>query len=108
MKPREDRVRESTIEAELVDKVAAAGGRAYKFASPGRRAVPDRLILMPIADEEHQRIVAKYVRFVEVKAPGERPTKPQAREHEKLRRLGHWVAVLNGMFETDPLVSSFK
>jgi len=77
--------RESTIEKHLVTEVKKAGGIAYKFLSPGRRAVPDRLVLLPGG-----RAV-----FVECKAPGEKPRPEQLREHERLRALGLTVVVLD-------------
>ncbi|EHK3568807.1 VRR-NUC domain-containing protein [Escherichia coli] len=77
--------RESTIEKHLVAEVKKAGGQAYKFVSPGRRAVPDRLVLLPGG-----RVV-----FVECKAPREKPRPDQLREHERLRALGFTVVVLD-------------
>jgi len=41
--------REATIEKHLVAEVKKAGGTAYKFLSPGRRAVPDRLVLLEVS-----------------------------------------------------------
>ncbi|WP_447875375.1 VRR-NUC domain-containing protein [Serratia fonticola] len=78
-------IRESVIEANLVKQVKAAGGTAYKFTSPGRRGVPDRLVLLPGG-----RAV-----FVECKAPGEAPRPDQVREHNRLRALGFSVVVLD-------------
>ncbi len=78
-------IRESTVENNLVKKVKAAGGIAYKFTSPGRKAVPDRLVLLPGG-----RVV-----FVECKAPGELPRADQVREHNRLRALGFKVVVLD-------------
>ncbi|MCO7511397.1 VRR-NUC domain-containing protein [Serratia fonticola] len=78
-------IRESTVENNLVKKVKAAGGTAYKFTSPGRKAVPDRLVLLPGG-----RVV-----FVECKAPGELPRADQVREHNRLRGLGFKVVVLD-------------
>ena len=78
-------IRESTIEKHLVAEVKKAGGIAYKFLSPGRRAVPDRLVLLPGG-----RAV-----FVECKAPGEKPRPEQVREHERLRARGFTVVVLD-------------
>lgn len=77
--------RESIIEKHLVAAVKAAGGIAYKFVSPGRRSVPDRIVLLPGG-----RIV-----FVECKAPGKAPRTDQMREHERLRALGFSVVVLD-------------
>lgn len=78
-------IREDSIEDHLVKEVKKAGGIAYKFISPGRRSVPDRLVLLP----------GGKVIFVECKAPGEKPTAAQLREHEKIRALGFIVCVLD-------------
>lgn len=77
--------RESSIEKHLRVEVKKAGGTAYKFMSPGRKAVPDRLVLLPGG-----RVV-----FVECKAPGELPRADQVREHNRLRGLGFKVVVLD-------------
>ncbi|MDE9432756.1 VRR-NUC domain-containing protein [Xenorhabdus bovienii] len=78
-------IRESVIENHLVKEIKKAGGIAYKFVSPGRRSVPDRICVLPGG-----RVV-----FVECKAPGEKPRPDQLREHEKLRALGCEVVVLD-------------
>ncbi|NRN27877.1 VRR-NUC domain-containing protein [Photorhabdus heterorhabditis] len=78
-------IRESRIEKHLVKAVQQMGGIAYKFASPGRRSVPDRLVILPGG-----RII-----FVECKSPGQPPRPDQLREHEKLRALGCEVFVLD-------------
>lgn len=79
------KVREDVIERHLVNEVKKAGGIAYKFVSPGRRAVPDRLVLLP----------GGKIIFVECKAPGEKPRPDQLREHARLFALGHQVVVLD-------------
>lgn len=78
-------VRESDIEAHLVKRVKEAGGIAYKFTSPQRRSVPDRLVLMPGGSAW----------FAELKAPGNVPTEAQAREHARLRALGFDVEIVD-------------
>ena len=78
-------IRESIIEKYLVDEVKKAGGIAYKFVSPARKAVPDRIVLLPGG-----RVV-----FVECKAPGKKPRPEQLREHERIRALGFTVVVLD-------------
>lgn len=85
---------EKQVEEHLTRRVTAAGGIPYKFTSPARRAVPDRLCLLPVAPE-HQEIVARYVRFVEAKRPGGKPTAPQLREHARLRALGYFVTTVD-------------
>lgn len=71
-------MRESEIERYLCERVAAAGGHAYKFASPARRNVPDRLVFLPRGR----------VFLVECKAPGRRPRAGQQREIDRLVALG--------------------
>lgn len=88
------KLRESDIEAHGGDRVKELGGIPYKFTSPARRAVPDRLNLLPIPPE-HREIVARYVRFVEYKAPGQKPSPAQTREHTTLRELGYYVIVID-------------
>lgn len=78
-------MRESVIEAYLVRRIKELGGMADKFVSPGKRSVPDRLVTLPGG-----RIV-----FVELKAPGKKPTENQLRDHERRRSLGCEVLVLD-------------
>ena len=78
-------IREDSVEQHLVKEVRKVGGVAYKFVSPGKRSVPDRIVLLPAG-----RLV-----FVECKAPGKPPRADQIREHERLRALGFTVVVLD-------------
>lgn len=78
-------MRESVIEAYLVQRVKQANGEAYKFKSPNRANVPDRLCLFP----------GPLMVFVECKAPGEKPTDAQEREHVRLRAMGFKVVVID-------------
>jgi hypothetical protein len=87
-------MRECEVEAYLVRCIAAIGGRAYKFTSPGRVGVPDRLLVLP----------GGLVVFVEVKAPGGRLSKPQAREIEALARLGAEIYVVYNWRDIESLV----
>jgi hypothetical protein len=75
-------MRESTIEDYLCERVKELGGRAKKMKGKND---PDRLVLLP-----HGEAV-----FVELKAPGERPTNAQAREHNRLVALGFKVYVID-------------
>jgi len=76
---------EKQIEQYLVKQVKKLGGRAYKFVSPGNSGVPDRLVCLPGG-----RII-----FVELKAPGKKPTPLQLAKHRELHRLGFTVLVLD-------------
>jgi hypothetical protein len=83
--------RESDIEKHLIKRVAERGGHAYKFRSPQRNGVPDRICILP----RHSII------FCELKAPGEAPRPDQAREHQRLRDLGCKVLVLDTKQQVD-------
>jgi len=78
---------EKEIEKEFVAHVKSIGGMADKFQSPGKRSVPDRLVTLPGG-----RII-----FVELKAPGNKPTEAQARDHSKRRLLGCDVRVIDNL-----------
>lgn len=116
---------ERDIEKHLVTKVKAAGGVAYKFTSPQRRSVPDRIVLLDAAaaaralrkvlaawgvkgatnesllEREATNIVAAMVHFVETKATGVKPTVGQLREHTRLRNLGFRVDVIDNKEDID-------
>ncbi len=85
---------ERTVETYLVATVRCAGGDAYKFSSPARVSVPDRIVIFPPAR----------VYFVELKRPGGKPTKGQLREHERLRALGCDVRVIDSREAVDAFV----
>lgn len=78
---------EKTVEAYLVERVRALGGTAYKFTSPARANVPDRIVILPPGR----------IYFVELKRPGGKLTCGQEREHEHLRRLGADVRTLDSI-----------
>jgi hypothetical protein len=50
--------------------------------------------LLPV-DPQHAEIVARYVWFAELKAPGKKATAQQKREHNRLRKLGFKVEVID-------------
>lgn len=80
------RVRESDIERALVARVKALGGETRKLAWVGRWGAPDRIVFL------HGRVI-----FVELKAPGRKPSPHQAREIERLRALGQDVRVIDSL-----------
>lgn len=81
--------RESRIEVKLNKAVKAKGGYCFKFIA--QRGVPDRIVLLPFGK----------IGFVEVKAPGEKPSKLQALILRKIREIGFKTFVLDdaGMIE---------
>lgn len=76
---------EKQIEAKLVLRIKALGGKCEKFTSPGRRSVPDRLVTLP----------GGQMSFAECKAPGKKPTELQERDHQQRRELGCIVHVID-------------
>lgn len=78
---------ERRIESATTQAVERAGGWAPKWVSPGNPGVPDRIVLLPGG-----RVV-----FVELKAPGKRPTPLQAKIHDRLRALGFEVRVIDSL-----------
>ena len=67
---------EKQIEAKVCDYAKSKGVLAYKFTSPARAAVPDRLFIGPDGR----------MWFCEFKREGQVPTPAQEREHDRLRR----------------------
>jgi len=82
---------ERRIEQRLVERAKAAGGMAIKWVAPGLSGVPDRIVILPGG-----RVI-----FVELKAPGQRPTALQSRIHEMLARLGADVRVVDSLEGAD-------
>jgi hypothetical protein len=69
---------EKIVERWLVKSVEALGGKAYKFVSPGRAGVADRIVVLP----------GGAVWFVEVKAPTGRLSALQRVFAQDMERLG--------------------
>jgi hypothetical protein len=67
---------EKDIEKKIGDFAKKQGCLFYKFVSPARRAVPDRLIITPMG----------VIGFLEVKAKGKKPTPLQMGEIIKLTK----------------------
>lgn len=59
-------------------------GVCYKFVSPATRSVPDRIV-----------IANGRTYFVEMKSTGQKPTKAQLAEHDKIRVAGGTVVVID-------------
>lgn len=86
MLPATRRIRESAVQAYLVQKVKEAGHFAVKIESPSRRGLPDLLI-----------IIRGRVYFCEVKmATRSKPTAIQSLTHREMVAAGAAVAVVNG------------
>lgn len=91
-------MRESEIEKYLRNEVKKLGGTAFKFVSPGNSGVPDRLVCLPHA----------VVAFVELKAPGGKPTALQLMQQKRLRALGFWVETLDSKKAVDAFIQAYR
>lgn len=78
-------MREKEIEIYLRDEVKKAGGKAYKFESPGNAGVPDRIVIFP----------GGRIFFVELKAQSRKPTKLQVKQMNVLKGFGCDVRVID-------------
>ena len=91
-------MKEKVLEQYLVRKVKSMGGIAYKFTSPARRSVPDRLVLLP----------GGRILFVECKGSGARATKAQQYELDRISQLGFEAAVVDSKEKIDALLSQYE
>ena len=78
---------EKHIEAKVCDYAKQRGLLVYKFTSPARAAVPDRLFILP----------GGRMFFCEFKREGQKPTPPQEREHKRLRAYDVPVFVIDNV-----------
>jgi hypothetical protein len=87
-------MRESTIENYLVERVKTMGGECRKLKWIGRHGAPDRLVMLN----------GKAI-FIELKAPGEKCRPHQIREHERMRRMGQRVEVVDSCERVDEVLA---
>jgi hypothetical protein len=80
-------VLEKEIEAAVCRYARSLRFLYYKFTSPSRSFVPDRIFIAP----------GGRMLFVEFKQLGKKPTPMQAREHERLREQGCTVYVIDSV-----------
>lgn len=91
-------MRESELEKEFCSLVRQAGGKAYKFVSPGNAGVPDRIVVLP----------GGRIGFAELKRPGEEPRKLQQLRLEELGRLGCLAEAVDGMEAAGAFVAKLR
>ncbi len=80
------KVLEKQIEAKVCEYARDKNVLAYKFTSPARAAVPDRMF-----------IYKGRVFFIEFKRGGQKPTPAQEREHHRLRQQAINVFVVDSV-----------
>jgi hypothetical protein len=85
---------EKQIEAKVCDYAKSKNVLAYKFTSPARAAVPDRLFIAPDGR----------VWFCEFKREGQKPTGAQEREHQRLREQKVNVFVIDNVNEGKAMI----
>lgn len=80
-------MRESTVERNIRRQVEVLGGVAWKWVSPGRNGVPDRICILP----------GPIIIFVELKRPGrgDGRSDPQKKVFSILERLGCHVWLID-------------
>nr|WP_300680816.1 VRR-NUC domain-containing protein [uncultured Acetatifactor sp.] len=91
-------MKESELEKKFCGLVRQAGGKAYKFVSPGNAGVPDRIVVLP----------GGRVGFVELKRQGEEPRKLQRLRLEELRKLGCLAEAVDGMEAAGAFVAKLR
>jgi hypothetical protein len=87
--------RESDIEKYLVKRVKDVGGQIRKAQWVGHVGAPDRRVMLP----------NRMPIWTELKAPGKKPEPHQIREHNRMRRLGELVEVIDSYEAVDNLIA---
>jgi hypothetical protein len=107
-------VRESEIEDYLVRRVKELGGEVRKVKWIGRNGAPDRIVMLPaqiiqvrghLGSTRPHVLKGERTIWVELKAPGEKAKPHQVREHERLRKMGQRVAVIDSIEGVDSLLA---
>jgi len=85
---------EKDIESAVCTYAKEQGMLVYKFTSPSRRSVPDRMFIT----------LRGQVFFIEFKRKGEPLTPGQAREHQRLKEQNVSVYVIDSIVDGKMLV----
>lgn len=104
--PKTPSIRERDVERYLVQRVKALGGEVRKVQWIGRRGAPDRIVMLP----EYLMPCGQNIRrarliWVELKAPGKPAEAYQLREHERIRKMGQRVEVVDSYARVDEVLS---
>lgn len=110
IKPPQAPTHERQIEARLVKRVEDLGGEVRKVAWIGRKGAPDRLVMLPPVLRDFSGDIVSTI-WVELKAPGKAakfPSSPheraQHREHERMRKMGQRVEVIDSYEQIEELL----
>lgn len=88
---------ERAVERYLIKECEKRGWLCWKFVSPGRRGVPDRIVIRPGA-----------VAFVEVKRKGGRVSPLQLRRIDELTRRGVAARVVKTKGDIDEMIREWE
>ena len=89
---------EKEVERALVKKTEERGGMAWKFVSPGKSGVPDRIILLPNGK----------MGFVELKAPGKKMRPLQKKRKKQLEDLGFQVFTVDRIERIEGVLNAIQ
>jgi hypothetical protein len=87
---------EKVIEKRLNAEVKSLGGWSLKLLCQFVTGLPDRLVLLP----------GGVIFFAEIKSTGKKPTKIQELVHERLRRLGFTVYVIDSLEQLNQILNT--
>lgn len=94
---------ERDVEKRLTDACKRRGWICWKFTSPGKNGVPDRIVIRP-----RGYAAPAFVDFVEVKSPTGRLRPSQRKLHMKMREVGAQVVVVHNFREVDEAVKRWE
>ena len=103
-------MRERDIECRLVERVKQLGGEIRKVKWVGRDGAPDRVVMLPSLLST--KTGWSTTLWIEVKRPGGAATFPanaherkQQREHERMRRMGQRVEVVDSFERIEEILA---
>lgn len=103
---------EEDVEAYLVKRVKEVGGLTRKVKWPGVEGAPDRLVMLPgVRSQVFSHYRPDRTIWVELKRPGGKAKFPkneherkQHREHERMRKMGQRVEIIDSFEGVDELL----
>ena len=89
---------EKKLEKYLADQTKQSGGWSLKLLSVHVTGLPDRLCLFP----------GGKMFFAEMKTTGKKPTRIQTLVHDKIRKLGFKVVVLDNINDINQIIRNYE
>jgi hypothetical protein len=103
------KILERDVEKYLVERAKALGGECRKVKWLGRSGAPDRIVMLPwlnpASPAEVRHTGPTQTIWIELKAPGKTPEPHQLREHERMRKMGQRVEVVDSFERVDEVLS---